>query len=103
MNHDWKKEAVKEGPPHTCPLDRKMLQKIYVAICGDEETGMEGFAQRVPKLEKRVGALETKNLTAATAGFSIGKAAMIVGSFIVGLGVLAGAIVVVVQFFTGKH
>lgn len=77
-----------------CLIDREMLRDVHLVICGSEHMGIVGLKDSVPALRRDVDAL----LLAKAETMSIGRAAAIVGGFIVGVGAVATAIVVVFEF-----
>ena len=99
MNDAWDKKASQ------CAIYRQMLQdvderskKILFAVCGDEALGVHGLVGDMKQVKARLLPLEK----AQTSGVTLGRAAAIVGSFIVGLFVVAGGIIALVEFIKGK-
>jgi hypothetical protein len=86
---------MNEFDPKRCPLDVKMVTDIHTAVCGNPKLGINGLVHDVKAANQRISSLEETR----DRGMTVGRASIIVGSFCVGLAVLAGAIISVAEFF----
>ena len=88
MNEQWDKQRTAQ-----CAIDRKMLTDVHLVICGDDTLGIIGIKDIVPELRKDVDELKLAKSNTMT----IGKAAGVLGGFIGGIALVAGAIVAVIE------
>ena len=90
---EWNKEGSMRSE-----ADRRKLDDIHLAVCGNPELGVAGLVQDMAQVKARIIPLEeAKNGT-----ITVWKSVTIVGSLVVGVAVIAGSIVAVFEFIVRK-
>jgi hypothetical protein len=81
-----------------CAKHNKMLEEMHLALCGNEVLGVKGVVAELREVKADVDIL--KNAKSNT--ISVGKSFALVGSFILGVCLIAAALVAVADFLKGK-
>ena len=81
-----------------CAKHNKMLEEMHLALCGNETLGVKGVVSELREVKADVEQLKT----AKSNTVSVGKSFALVGSFVLGICLLAAALVAVADFFKGK-
>lgn len=81
-----------------CSKHNKMLEEMHLALCGNEILGVKGVVAELREVRQDVEDLKS----AKSNTVSVGKSFALVGSFVLGICLLAAALVAVADFLKGK-
>lgn len=93
MNEGWNKEGSIQSS-----IDRRKLDDIHLAVCGNDELGVPGLVQDMASVKARLTPLEK----AKDGTITVGMAMRFLGMVIIGLLGGASSIVLIIEFIIKK-